>query len=216
VANFRPLLTSGVTQYPYATIRLGSPSILITVPRSETRSSLSRGASSRTSNSEEVLETFIAHCDVAARDLLMPYSDLLIVLSTELRIKRTLTGEEIDDMIANICAGFELAAERRRRWNGSIRLPMPRSSRRKTLRHDDTSASGGGGHQISVGSSNKKHRREPKRSTATATHQVRRWHMARRSEADPAAPLVLTPVGGSASSHSTGRKGLKDPPSDVR
>jgi hypothetical protein len=69
-----------------------------------------------------VLETFIAHCDVAARDLLMPYSDLLIVLSTELRIKRTLTGEEIDDMIANICAGFELAAERRRRveWQHTI------------------------------------------------------------------------------------------------
>jgi len=40
--------------------------------------------------------------------------------------------------------------------------------------------------------------------------------MPRRNEADPAAPPVLAPAGGSASSHSTGRKGLKDPPSDVR
>jgi hypothetical protein len=39
-----------------------------------------------------------------------------------LRIKRTLTGAEIDDLIANICARFELDAERRRRadWQHTV------------------------------------------------------------------------------------------------
>jgi hypothetical protein len=31
--------------------------------------------------SEEAIETYIAHCDVAVRDLLMPYGDVVIVLS---------------------------------------------------------------------------------------------------------------------------------------
>jgi hypothetical protein len=46
--------------------------------------------------SEEATESFISHCDVAARDLLMPYGDLVIVLSTLLRIRRPLDGAEID------------------------------------------------------------------------------------------------------------------------
>src|SRR4051812_33003529 len=54
--------------------------------------------------SEEALETFIAHCDVAARDLLMPYGDVLIVLSTVLRIKLTLDGAEIDEIISDVQA----------------------------------------------------------------------------------------------------------------
>ena len=36
------------------------------------------------------IETFIAHCDVAARDLLLPYGDVVMTLSIVLRIKRTL------------------------------------------------------------------------------------------------------------------------------
>jgi hypothetical protein len=40
----------------------------------------------------EAVETFSARSDVAARDLLMPYGDVVIVLSTVLRIKRTLDG----------------------------------------------------------------------------------------------------------------------------
>jgi hypothetical protein len=42
--------------------------------------------------SEEAIDTFIAHCDVAARDVLMPHGDAVIVFSTVLRIKRTLDG----------------------------------------------------------------------------------------------------------------------------
>jgi hypothetical protein len=53
-----------------------------------------------------------------ADDLLRPYGYVLIALSTVLRIRRTLTGEEIDNVIATTVAGFELAAEqaRRRQW----------------------------------------------------------------------------------------------------
>ncbi|WP_164940636.1 hypothetical protein [Bradyrhizobium zhanjiangense] len=40
--------------------------------------------------SEDAVESFIAHCDIAARDLLMPYGDVLMVRSIVLRIKRTL------------------------------------------------------------------------------------------------------------------------------
>jgi hypothetical protein len=65
--------------------------------------------------SEEAIETFIAHCDVAARDLLLPYGDVVIVLSTVLRIKRTLEGAEIDNLIADVQAQKALAVERRRR-----------------------------------------------------------------------------------------------------
>jgi hypothetical protein len=63
----------------------------------------------------EAVETFLAHCDVAARDLLMPYGDLLIVLSTLLRIRRTLDGAEIDRIIWEFEAQKALAIERQRR-----------------------------------------------------------------------------------------------------
>jgi hypothetical protein len=57
-----------------------------------------------------------------ADDLLRPYGYVLIALSTVLRIQRTLSGEEIDSVIATTVAGFELAAEqaRRRRWQHRV------------------------------------------------------------------------------------------------
>jgi hypothetical protein len=65
--------------------------------------------------SEEATETFIAHCDVAARDLLMPYGDVVIALSTVLRIRRTLDGAEIDALIFDLQARKAAAIEHRRR-----------------------------------------------------------------------------------------------------
>jgi hypothetical protein len=53
-------------------------------------------------SSEEAIETFIAHCDVAARDLLLPYGDVVMTLSIVLRIKRTLDGGEIDKIISDV------------------------------------------------------------------------------------------------------------------
>jgi len=65
--------------------------------------------------SEEAIESFIAHCDVAARDLLLPYGDVVIVLSTVLRIKRTLDGPEIDKIICDLEARKAAVFERIRR-----------------------------------------------------------------------------------------------------
>jgi hypothetical protein len=68
--------------------------------------------------SEEAIETFIAHCDVAARDLLLPYGDVVMTLSIVLRIKRTLDSDEIDKIISDLQAHKALAIERgrRQRW----------------------------------------------------------------------------------------------------
>lgn len=65
--------------------------------------------------SEQAIASFIAHCDVAARDLLLPYGDVVIVLSTVLRIKRTLDGAEIDRIIWDVETRKALAIEHRRR-----------------------------------------------------------------------------------------------------
>lgn len=65
--------------------------------------------------SEEAMKIFIAHCDVAARDLLMPYGDVVMVLSIVLRIKRTLDGAEIDQIICDVQARKALAVEQQRR-----------------------------------------------------------------------------------------------------
>ncbi|MCA6097632.1 hypothetical protein [Bradyrhizobium australafricanum] len=66
-------------------------------------------------SSEEAIDAFIAHCDLAARDLLMPYGYVLMSLSVILRIKRTLDGAEIDQIIRDMEAQKALAVERRRR-----------------------------------------------------------------------------------------------------
>ena len=72
--------------------------------------------------SEEAIDTFIAHCDVAARDLLMPYGDVVMVLSIVLRIKRTLDGGEIDSLVSDLQARKALATEhlRRKQWERTV------------------------------------------------------------------------------------------------
>jgi hypothetical protein len=72
--------------------------------------------------SEKSIETFIAHCDVAAWDLLLPYGDVVMTLSIVLRIKRTLDGQEIDKIIADLQAQKALVVERgcRKRWQRVI------------------------------------------------------------------------------------------------
>jgi hypothetical protein len=73
-------------------------------------------------SSEEAIETFIAHCDVAARDLLLPYGDVVMTLSIVLRIKRTLDSDEIDKIISDVQARKVLAVERvrRKRWQQRV------------------------------------------------------------------------------------------------
>ncbi|MHC2415538.1 hypothetical protein ACVJGC_008129 [Bradyrhizobium diazoefficiens] len=65
--------------------------------------------------SAEAVERFLAFCEQQARDLLYPHGPIIMALSIVLKIRRTLTGAEIDDVIATTVAGLQLAAERRRR-----------------------------------------------------------------------------------------------------
>lgn len=65
--------------------------------------------------SEDAIESFISHCDTATRDLLMPYGDVVSMLSTVLRAKRTLDSAEIDEIIRDVVARKALAVERKRR-----------------------------------------------------------------------------------------------------
>lgn len=72
--------------------------------------------------SPEAIERFIKLAEQMAEDLLRPHGAILIVLSTVLRIRRTLTGEEIDKIIADTVGMFELEAERakRRQWQARV------------------------------------------------------------------------------------------------
>ncbi|WP_456659561.1 hypothetical protein [Bradyrhizobium sp. JR3.5] len=72
--------------------------------------------------SGEAIDAFIRHCDLAARDMLMPYGDVVMALSVVLRIKRTLDGAEIDQIIRDVETRKALAAEhaRRRQWQRAI------------------------------------------------------------------------------------------------
>ena len=65
--------------------------------------------------SPEAAERFIRLCETMADDLLRPYGDLLIALSTVLRIKRTLDGAEIDEIIWDVLVRNTAAVEHRRR-----------------------------------------------------------------------------------------------------
>jgi hypothetical protein len=73
-------------------------------------------------NRRQAVESFIKHCEDAARDLLAPYWYVLIALSVVLKIKRELTGDEVVRVVADTVARFELAAEqaRRRRWQERV------------------------------------------------------------------------------------------------
>jgi hypothetical protein len=70
-------------------------------------------------SSDEAVETFIAHCDIAARDLLMPFGDVIMALSVVLRIKRTIDGSEIDELIAEMQTRKARAIELARAPTGS-------------------------------------------------------------------------------------------------
>ncbi|MDA9501537.1 hypothetical protein [Bradyrhizobium sp. CCBAU 11357] len=68
--------------------------------------------------SADAVERFLAFCEQQAHDLLRPHAPIIMALSIVLKIRRTLTGAEIDDVIAGTHARLQLAAEqaRRREW----------------------------------------------------------------------------------------------------
>jgi hypothetical protein len=65
--------------------------------------------------SEDAIQSFVDHCGIAARDLLMPYGDVVIALSVVLRIKRTMNGAEIDELISDVQTRKARAVELARR-----------------------------------------------------------------------------------------------------
>jgi hypothetical protein len=73
------------------------------------------GLASLCCKSAEAVERFLDFCEQQAHDLLLPHGDVVIALSTVLRIKRTLDGAEIDKIISDLQARKALAAEHRRR-----------------------------------------------------------------------------------------------------
>ncbi|UPK34395.1 hypothetical protein IVB18_40815 [Bradyrhizobium sp. 186] len=95
------------------------------------------------------MAAFLTYCEIAARDLLLPYGDLMMVLSTVLRIKRMLDAVEIDEIILDVETQKALAMEHRRRaeWRKSeleaarFRAecePFP-AARLRTCSHDQVS-----------------------------------------------------------------------------
>ncbi|MCW1997005.1 zinc metalloprotease [Bradyrhizobium diazoefficiens] len=89
--------------------------------------------------SAEAAERFLAFCEQQAHDLLRPHGPIIMALSIVLKIRRTLTGAEIDDVIATTVAGLRLAAERRRRaeWRKG---ELAAKRFRATCDHADTAA----------------------------------------------------------------------------
>lgn len=73
-------------------------------------------------NSAEAVERFLAFAEQQAHDLLHPHGPIIMALSIVLKIRRTLTGAEIDDVIAGTHARLQLAAEqaRRREWQRKV------------------------------------------------------------------------------------------------
>jgi len=72
--------------------------------------------------SAEAVERFLALAEQQAHDLIYPHVPIIMSLATVLRIQRTLTGEEIDNVIATTHARLVLAAEqaRRAKWRRAV------------------------------------------------------------------------------------------------
>lgn len=64
--------------------------------------------------SAEAVELFLTFCEQRAHDLLYPHGPIIMALSIVLKIRRTLTGAEIDEVIATTHARIQLAADRAR------------------------------------------------------------------------------------------------------
>jgi hypothetical protein len=94
---------------PLSTCSAGEPTVFIDDLRH------ARELALLTCKSEAAIDTFLGHCNVAARNLLMPYGHVLMALSILLRMKRTLDGPEIDRIIADVETAMALAIERYRK-----------------------------------------------------------------------------------------------------
>jgi hypothetical protein len=65
--------------------------------------------------STESIKAFVRFCEAQARDLLTPYLAIVTELANVLRARRTLSGEEVDQVIAAALASASVEQEHRRR-----------------------------------------------------------------------------------------------------
>jgi hypothetical protein len=72
--------------------------------------------------SEAALERFIAFCEQQALDLLTPHVPLIISMQIILRMRRDMSGEELDRAAASVLGNLAVAMERieRKRWQDRI------------------------------------------------------------------------------------------------
>jgi hypothetical protein len=80
------------------------------------------GLASLCCRSAEAVEVFLAFAEQQAHDLIYPHVPIIMSLATVLRIRRTLTGEEIDKLISDVQARKALAIEhaRRKQWQRTV------------------------------------------------------------------------------------------------
>jgi len=64
--------------------------------------------------SEEAIDRFISFCEQQAHDLLFPHAPLIMSLQIILRMRREMTGRELDQALATVLGQFDLAVERGR------------------------------------------------------------------------------------------------------
>jgi hypothetical protein len=65
--------------------------------------------------SEAATDRFIAFCEQQAADLLAPHAMTVMSLQIILRMRRDMTGKELDQALATVLANLELSGERQRR-----------------------------------------------------------------------------------------------------
>jgi len=65
--------------------------------------------------SEASVNRFIAFCEQQAADMLAPHAMAVMSLQIILRMRRDMSGEELDQALGTVLANIELAVERRRR-----------------------------------------------------------------------------------------------------
>jgi hypothetical protein len=80
------------------------------------------GLASLCCRSAEAVERFLAFAEQQAHDLIYPHVPIIMSLATVLRIRRTVTGAEIDNVISDVQARKAQAAEHRRRkeWQRTV------------------------------------------------------------------------------------------------
>jgi hypothetical protein len=79
--------------------------------------------------SSKSIERFLKYCEQQAQDLLKPHIDLIFALLPVLRVRRTLTGTEVDEAIAVILRHFDQSAERERRRDWERRMESAKTFR---------------------------------------------------------------------------------------